>query len=170
MATNARFLDQATGEYVDTGKEATFLNEYFINIVNNLSIPPSDMSMTEIYDVDAMFCFHDDMPTIPEVTKLIVEIDVNKSSCVENISTKFCKAAMLAVPDLICQMMIKSLIHGQVPSDWTRGMITVLPKDGDLKKYRELETNNPNFCVCKGVRKTGTFENLKVFHEKDYTV
>ena len=130
---NARFIDQNTNEYVEIGSEANFLNEYFINIVNNLNIPQSAVSMTDVYDNDTIFSFRDNIPTVPEVIKIIKEIDVNKSSCVENINTRFCKEAMLAVPDKICQMMTKSLLQGVVPIDWTRGMITVLPKEGDLK-------------------------------------
>ena len=78
------------------------------------------------------------MPTLPEIIKIIKDIDMNKSSCVENINASFCKEAMLIVPERICYMMSKSLINGRVPTDWTRGMITVLPQDGDLK--------NPGNC------------------------
>ena len=49
------------------------------------------------------------MPTVPEVLKLIKIIDVNKSSCVDNISSRFCKEAMLAIPDMICTICCRSL-------------------------------------------------------------
>ena len=52
----------------------------FLNIVNNLEIPLSNNKCKNIYDVQDSFCSLNDMQTIPEVTKLIKEIDINKSS------------------------------------------------------------------------------------------
>ena len=77
------------------------------------------------------------MPTLIEVEKLINEIDVNKSSCVQNIDTKFCKESMLSIPRVIWRLFYVSLERGIVPIDWTKGTITVIPKDGDLR----IDTN-----------------------------
>ena len=132
MTANARFIDQTTKEYVDIGSEANFLNDYYSNIVRNLNIPPSDESMLDVYNVETTLCFLDDLPTEREIVKIIKDIDVNKSSCVDNISSRFCKEAMLSVPGKICHMITKSMVTGLIPVDWTKGIINVLPKDGDL--------------------------------------
>ena len=132
MTATARFIDQANHDYVEIGSEADFLNNYFINIVHNLNIPPSDDTMLDVYALDTSFCFMDNLPTVNEIVKLVKEVDVNKSSCVENINSRFCKEAMLSVPEKMCHMMTTSLVTGKIPQDWTKGFITVLPKDGDL--------------------------------------
>ena len=72
------------------------------------------------------------MPTEEEVMNLVREIDINKLNCVENIRARFCKGAMLSIPDVICQIMTKSFISGTIPLDWTKGVINVIPKGGDL--------------------------------------
>ena len=88
--------------------------------------------MDNVYNVDSRICFTDDIPLVAEVEKLIRGIDISKSSCVDNINAKFCKAAMLSIPHVICQVMCKSLMLGKIPSDWTKGVINVIPKGGDL--------------------------------------
>ena len=75
---NAMFVNPNTGLDVQCGDEANFLNDYFINIVHNLHIPPCDKTMDNIYDVDSIFSFENDLPTVPEVTRLINEIDNNR--------------------------------------------------------------------------------------------
>ena len=132
LTKTARFIDPTTQEYVEIGSEANFLNNYFLNIVGNLDIPMSDKSMLDVYNVDTHFCFINDLPTEPEIIKIIKEIDINKSSCIEGINSKMCKDAMLAVPSKICHMMVTSLCKGEIPSAWTKGIISVLPKGGDL--------------------------------------
>ena len=132
MTATASFLDPSTNKYVEKGLEATFLNNYFINIVRNLDITLDDESMLNVYNLDNTFCFKNDLPTEPEIVGIIKGLDVNKSSCVENISARFCIESMLAVPTKIRLMIVKSMLTGGIPSDWTKGFITVLPKDGDL--------------------------------------
>ena len=131
VTATARFIDQTTNQYVEIGRQPDFLNNYFINIVQNLNILPDDNTVHNVYNLDSRFCFLNDLPTEQELIKIIREIDVNKSSCVNNISSKFCKDSMLAVPGMLCYMITKSLTTGEIPADWTRGIISVLPKDGD---------------------------------------
>ena len=77
-------------------------------------------------------CLRNDLPTEQEIIKIIKELDANKSSCVESISARFCIDSMLSVPEKIRLMVIKSMLTGEIPLDWTKGIILVLPKDGDL--------------------------------------
>ena len=39
---------------------------------------------------------------------------------------------MLSIPNVICDIMCKSLRTGSVPTSWTKGVINVIPKGGDL--------------------------------------
>ena len=129
---SASFVHPRTGQQVESGGEANFLNDYFINIVQNLNIPENDYDMHNVYNVDCSFSFSENMPYVEEVIELIKAIDITKASCVENINAKICKEAMLGIPDVICQIMCKSLTMGKIPSPWTRGVINVIPKGGDL--------------------------------------
>ena len=133
MSATASFFDDITQDYLEVGSEADFLNNYFINIVHNLDIPVNDGSMFYVYNVDTKFCFTNDLPTVPEIIKVIKGLDFHKSSCVDNISSRFCIESMLAVPEKICKMITKSLLTCVVPAEWTKCTITVLPKDGDLR-------------------------------------
>ena len=100
--------------------------------MKNLNIPATDTPILSIYNIDTVFCFNDRLPTAHEIVKVITNIDVHKSSCVNGISARFCKEAMLAVPDKVCSMITNSLCTGKIPSEWTMGIISVLPKGGDL--------------------------------------
>ena len=108
---------------VECGCEADFLNDYFINIAQRLNIPPDNTNMDTVYNIAETFSFEGHMPTIDQVLKLIREIDINKSSCVDKINAKFCKLAMLSIPNEICAVMCKSLKTGTIPASWTRGTI-----------------------------------------------
>ena len=68
---------------------------------------------------------------------------------------------------LICQMMIKILTQGQVPSDWTRGMITVPPKDGDLKNPGNWRPITQTSVFVKVLEKLLHSRILKYFMEKN---
>ena len=56
---------------------------------------------------------------MPEIVKLIEDIDISKSSCVDKISITFSKCAMLSMLRVICHMCCSSLITGNIPIDWT---------------------------------------------------
>ena len=114
----ARFIDPLNNAYVANGSEANFLNHYFINIVRNLNIPPSNESMLGVYDIEATFSFTDNLLTEEEIVKLVKKIDVNKSSYVESLRSKICKVSMLAVSDKVCYMITKLLVTtGKIPMD-----------------------------------------------------
>ena len=39
---------------------------------------------------------------------------------------------MLSIPDHVCKLCCVSLETGVIPRPWTKGIITVIPKNGDL--------------------------------------
>ena len=85
-----RFYDSSKNEYVPSGSESEFLNEYCVNIVKNLGIEKSNEDCNNVCDVDTVFTFVDNMPSLDEFIKIIGKIDVSKSSCVLNVNTRFC--------------------------------------------------------------------------------
>ena len=71
ITTTVLFYDYESQDYVVRGSEANYLNNYFINIVRNLNIPPNDESMLHVYNVDSSFCFIDDLPTTLTIVKIV---------------------------------------------------------------------------------------------------
>ena len=134
ISLEPQFYNETLGKFVEIGAEADFLNDYFINIVNNLGIAHDHNDNHDVYCIDNISSFESDMPTLDEIIKIICDIDVSKLSCVPNISARFCKDLMLAVPNVVLAIRNKTLETGKIPRNWTKGTITVLPKDGDLPK------------------------------------
>ena len=100
--------------------------------MNKLGIVRDQNDDHDVYDIANIFSFEDNMPTLDEINKIIRDIDVTKSSFVPNISARFCKDLMLAVPNIVLAICNKTLVTGKILRNWTKGTITVLPKDGDL--------------------------------------
>ena len=132
VSLEPRFYNEALGEFVEIGAIADFLNDHFINNVNKLGIVRDQNDDHDVSHIANIFSFEDNMPTLDEINNIIHDIDVTKSSCVPNISASFCKDLMLVVPNVVLAICNKTLVTGKIPRNWTKGTITVLPKDGDL--------------------------------------
>ena len=165
-----RFYDIVKGEYVNKGCEADFLNNYFVNIVQNLGIRKSDVEFVDVSNIDDRFCFMTDMPTTDEIIKLIRDVDVSKSSCVEYINTSIRKKAMLSIPESICHLFCTSLRTGIIPVDWTRGVITVIPKGGDLSNPSNWRPITQTSVFAKLIQKLVHTRLLQYFMTNDYYI
>ena len=75
-------------------------------------------------------------PTLLELYGIIVNIDVNISSCVQGIYAKTYKNLLEIMPVRFLKIFGNSLFLGVFPEKWACSTLTFLPKDGD--KY------NPN--------------------------
>ena len=83
----------------------------------------------DVYNIENRFCFSDNIPTVPEIVKLITKLDISKSSCVKDINSRLCKEAMLSIPHVICSLCCKSMTTGVIPKPLVEGTISLLPKD-----------------------------------------
>ena len=163
VLVNQRFFDQRTNNLVPVGEEAEFLNNYFVDIVKNLDIPLSDNPCDNVYNIQENFCFSDNLPTVLEVTKLIEEIDVTKSSCVKDTGTKFCKTTMLSIPNVVCHLFCSTLTTGIIPRAWVEGIITLIPKDGDLTRPGNWRPITQTSVFAKLLEKLGHKRLLNYF-------
>ena len=107
------------------------------------------------------------MPIVPEVLKLIKEIDINKSSCVEGINARFCKDAMLKLPEQICKIFCNSFETGMIRTSWTRGTINVIPKDGDLSDPSNWRPITQTSVFAKLLEKLVHVRLLKYFMQNN---
>ena len=136
---NNIFYDNEISADVPLGSEPNFLNNFFCNISARLGIVQGDVQgynddYLGLYDgIDTILDLASDLPTIDEIVRYATEIDINKSSSVDNISTKICKDLLLYAPSKFLRIFNRSIESSIFPDDWSKGTITILPKSGDLK-------------------------------------
>ena len=121
------FVNQTTKESVPRDRTADFLNEYYAGVgarqAPNLNRYLDDYLQCDILNIGNI--------TVPEIRKLILDIDVTKESCLEGISATILKKAFLSKPNALLYLFEKSLSMGIFPRKWAIGYINVLPKGGD---------------------------------------
>ena len=118
---------------------ANFMNECFVNIGPNLNIlPNSQWSYDGIYVDDTLPVFQIDEH---EFCKLCNDININKSSAIDNISSKILKIAFLSLRKQMTYLFNLSFNTGKIPDKWKSATVTPLPKDGGLTQctnYRPI--------------------------------
>ena len=130
------FIGPETGNSVKT--EPDFLNDYFVNISSRLGFGPNhvidfDNNYLDMYsDIDDFFDISSDPPTVEEVVLYSNEIDMSKNSCIDGISSVVCKDLLVLNPELFVSIFHSSLTTNIFPSAWSKGIVTVIPKIGDL--------------------------------------
>ena len=94
-----------------------------------------DPSVLEVPWLQKEFVF--DFVPMNIVQTLIKEIDIYKSSGIENINARVLKDSFTVLYVELTHLFNESLGTGVFPEDWTLGNITPIPKEGDI-----LEANN----------------------------
>ena len=65
-------------------------------------------------------------------------ININKSSCIEHLSSEILRDAFLAVPQTVCDLFNLSFELAEVPDVWKIAKVTPLPKTGNPKDVSNL--------------------------------
>ena len=68
-----------------------------------------------MYDVGDVLSIVLDLPDVHEIMLYANDIDLNKSSSVECISTKFCVDAIKIIPEILCCIYRTSMVTGVFP-------------------------------------------------------
>ena len=76
---------------------------------------------------------------IDEIIKLCKEININKSSCVENLSSEILRDAFLAIPERIVILFNLSFLLSEIPPVWKIAKVTPLPKAGNNNNVGNLK-------------------------------
>ena len=132
------FTNPVTNVIVPKGSEPDFLNDFFCNISSRLGFDNADTVVynndyLDMYnDIDDVFNLLSDLPTVDEIVLHSQDIDITKNSCIDGISTNICKDLLTLAPNYFMHIYISSIRTGIFPEDWAKGIITVLPKVGDL--------------------------------------
>ena len=122
--------DKNTGNPIDEKDTASYINDFFVNIGPNLAKHCNEAwnfqgtpSPDEISDIET---------DVDEVARLCKAININKASCIENISSEILRDAFLIIPERIARIFNLSFNTGKIPEDWKIAKITPLQKTGDL--------------------------------------
>ena len=67
---------------------------------------------------------------LDEIVKLCREININKASCIEHLSSEILRDAFLAVPEKLVELFNLSFRISDIPRDWKVAKVTPLPKAG----------------------------------------
>ena len=106
------FKDASTGLNTEKGTEATFLNNYFVNISTRLGLDSDtvyDNNNLPRYEVlDLLHLEHSNIG-VAEIVHLAKDIDITKASCIRNINSRICKDLLQILPGKFCQLFNTSL-------------------------------------------------------------
>ena len=67
-----------------------------------------------------------------ELEMFVSDIDIGKSSCIQGVSTLICKNIMSNFPKEIAYIFRCSIETAIFPDEWSKGYVTVIPKNGKL--------------------------------------
>ena len=133
--TSSEIKDPITNVTIPPNEVPDYLNAYFVNIVDRLGITAMhrpNLDFDNLYDLDVELCFSEDLPSNGELLYYIENIDMTKSSGVPDINIKQCVDLLTGITDIICCIYITSLRTCIFPSVWSKGIVTLIPKPGDL--------------------------------------
>ena len=107
--------DENTGQDVDEKDTAQFINDFFVNIGPNLA-----KKCNQPWSFDGMSCdqsIENIRTNLAEIINLCKNININKSSCIDHISSEILRDAFLAVPDKLMELFNLSFMLSEIPTD-----------------------------------------------------
>ena len=123
-------FDEETSDEIQDTDTANYINDFLAHIGSKLAV---DFNTPWYFDGVE----HNDdyieniIVTRDEVLKICREIDVNKSFCIENVSSKVMKDALIHLNENFTHVMNNSLTKGIFPRKWKYGKVTPLFKGGN---------------------------------------
>ena len=131
-----KLIDKSSGNPVPEINTASFINDFFVNIGPNLAKNcNSQWSFDGIRNLNQI----DDIVTnVDEVIKLCKAINIDKSSCIDQISSQVIRDAFLAIPEKIVQLFNLSFELADIPDSWKIAKVTPLQKPGNKSDVSNL--------------------------------
>ena len=133
-------LKNQNNEIIEDDKiAANLMNNFFTSVGPNLA---QNFSEPWVYHgiVSDVHIFYIETNSI-EVLKLCKDINVNKSSAIDELSTKILKPAFVTLVDQLTFLFNLCLQNSHFPEAWKQTIVTPLPKEGDLSQctnYRPI--------------------------------
>ena len=151
--------DSLTNQDIPNENTADFINNYFVNIGPKLA---------KKYDIPWNFngekaevVLDEIVTNLDEIIKLCQEININKSSCIDNLSSEILRDAFLTIPEIIMELFNLSFELSEVPQEWKIANVTPLPKAG----------NSNDVCNLRSILLLPLPSRLieKIVHDRIYT-
>ena len=131
-----KLTDLNTGEQIPEENTASYINDFFVNIGPNLA-----KECNSGWNFRGKTCVNsiDDIVTnVDEIVKLCKNINVNKASCIEHLSSQIVRDAFLAIPLKIVQLFNLSFKLAEIPNSWKVAKVTPLQKPGNKNNVSNL--------------------------------
>ena len=131
-----KLFDPATNQDIADEDTANLINDYFVNIGPRLA---EQYTTPWSFDGDKTKVVLKDIETnLVEIIKLCQNININKSSCVDNLSSEVLRDTFLAIPEKIVDLFNLSFELSEVPNKWKIAKVSPLPKMGNSKDVCNL--------------------------------
>ena len=128
--------DKDTNTPVASENTANFINNFFINIGPRL-VQQYDIRW-EYNGVQTNKTFPNFETNLDEIIKLCKEININKSSSIDKLSSEILRDAFMAIPEKIVELFNLSFECAEVPDVWKISKVTPLPKAGRFNDVSNL--------------------------------
>ena len=136
---NIILTDTDTDQTIDSDKVADYINDFFTNIGPNLALNCN--RPWAFYGIESNNNI-DNIETSPEeVLEVCKKININKASCVDNLSCEILRDAFMIIPTKLCKLFNVSFNTAIIPPEWKIAKVTPLPKAGNsnlVSNYRPI--------------------------------
>ena len=136
---NIILTDSDTDGTIEMDNVADYINDFFINIGPKLATKCKRPWMYYGTECDNTL---GNITTAPdEILELCKKININKASCIDNISSEILRDAFMVLPARLCSLFNICFNTAVIPSEWKIAKITPLPKSGNSKlvsNYRPI--------------------------------
>ena len=138
--SNKIILKNKDGKIIENPKElSNEMNSFFTSIGPNLARDMREPWSYEGITIDNNMA--DFTTNSNDVLKLLKEINVNKSSAINNLSSKILKPAFILLVDQLTFIYNLCFRTDIFPTSWKKATVTPLPKEGDMSQctnYRPI--------------------------------
>ena len=156
-------LQDQNGIRVEETDTANYINEFFVNVGkdkstkqnksrmrNKVAAVSHNRSVSQSLKECSENSFGEDLTLeeseinfkdpikLDEVIKLLRQINISKSSGMDNISSRLIRDALLALFKEFTHLLNLSLAEGIFPNKWKSATVTPIPKAGDQKQVSNL--------------------------------
>lgn len=129
-------IDKTDNTEIPTEKACEFINNYFsnigINLARNLNDPWEFTGKATNIQIGNLTI------TPKEVARVIGNIDINKSSGIDNISSRIWKDVFCGLPEQTLYMFQQSINSKKFPESWKIATVIPLQKSGDKSDVNNL--------------------------------
>ena len=134
-----KLMDKNSGKQIEENDTATYINDFFVNIGPNLA-----KKCNTDWKFRGKTCkniIESINTNVDEIIKLCSGININKSSCIEHLSSQILRDAFLAVPMKVVELFNLSFSTSEIPAKWKIAKVTPLRKAGisnDISNLRPV--------------------------------